>query len=212
MEIHPPHAAAHSLKDFLLQLLTITVGVLVALSIESIVEWRHHRTLVRDAKAMIALEISDNRKELDGELASVTRRNEDIGTALRFADDLLATKQTAIHEVSLGAAMSSLDSASWQSAERTGALSYMEYAEVKAYSSVYALQDLFVAQQRRAMASVTASLSILALGDPHKAQAKDLESFRTHLLAAIADLTAEEQLGRQLLKAYGEIMLGQAHQ
>ncbi len=63
MEIHPPHAAARSLKDFFLQLLTITVGVLIALSIEGIVEWRHHRMLVRDAKAMIALEISDNRKD-----------------------------------------------------------------------------------------------------------------------------------------------------
>ncbi len=142
----------------------------------------------------------------------MAKRNGDIGSALRFADDLIATKQTSIQELSLGAAMASLDSASWQSAERTGALSYMEYTEVKAYSSVYTLQDLFAAQQRKAIASVTASLSILALGNPHKAQAKDLEAFRTHLLAAIADLTAEEQLGRQLVKRYDEILSPQAHQ
>jgi hypothetical protein len=33
MEIHPPHAI-HSAKDFLLQLLTITIGILIALALE----------------------------------------------------------------------------------------------------------------------------------------------------------------------------------
>src|SRR5262245_25696016 len=64
VEIHPPHAAAHSLKEFLLQLLTITAGVLIALLIEGMVEWNHHRTLVREAKEMIAREIADNKGAL----------------------------------------------------------------------------------------------------------------------------------------------------
>ena len=65
VEVHPPHAAAHSLREFLAQLGTITAGVLIALSIEGLLEWNHYRTL-REAKATIDLEIADNKKELDG--------------------------------------------------------------------------------------------------------------------------------------------------
>ena len=204
MDIHPPHGAPRSVKDFLLQLLTITVGVLIALSIEGILEWRHHRALVAEAREMIAREIDDNRRDLAGELAGVAKRNKDLGDVLQFTNELLAGRKTDVQTISPGASLASLNAASWQSAERTGALSYMDYAEVKEYSKIYSLQELFSAQQRTVLASVTSSLSILAQGDPHKAPPRDLEIFRSHLLTTVAEMTAEEQLGRQLLALYEE--------
>jgi len=65
VESHPPHAPAHSIKDFFIQLLTITAGVLIALSIEGLTEWNHHRQLVREATETIAREIADNRSALN---------------------------------------------------------------------------------------------------------------------------------------------------
>ena len=56
MEIHAPKAP-HSLKEFLRELITITAGILVALSLEGVIEWNHHRHLVRESRENIHTEI-----------------------------------------------------------------------------------------------------------------------------------------------------------
>jgi hypothetical protein len=43
MEVHPPHAPMHSWRDFWIHLGTITIGLLIAISLEQSVEWLHHR-------------------------------------------------------------------------------------------------------------------------------------------------------------------------
>jgi hypothetical protein len=50
-------------KDFLLQLLTIAVGILIALSLDGLLEWRHHRHLVHEAEANLTAEIRENQQE-----------------------------------------------------------------------------------------------------------------------------------------------------
>jgi hypothetical protein len=134
VEIHPPHGPIRSFPDFLLQLLTITAGVLIALSLEGLLEWRHHRTLVREARENISREIADNKKELVGSLQNADGRKKDIDTALRLANELLNTGKSAVHEIDLGLSLAELSAASWQSAERTRALGHMEYSEVQEYS------------------------------------------------------------------------------
>jgi hypothetical protein len=42
MEVHPPHAPLHSWKDFWIHLGTITIGLLIAISLEQSVEKLHH--------------------------------------------------------------------------------------------------------------------------------------------------------------------------
>ena len=48
----------YSFRWFLLELATITAGVLIALSVDSVREWQQHRSLVRQARATIAREIA----------------------------------------------------------------------------------------------------------------------------------------------------------
>lgn len=64
MEIHPPHGPVHSIKDILLQLLTITLGILIALSFEGMREWRQERVLVNEARENMLREIRDNKVTL----------------------------------------------------------------------------------------------------------------------------------------------------
>ena len=92
VEIHPAHRPIHSFGDFVLQLITITAGVLIALSLEGLAEWNHYRTLVREARETID-RVADNKRELDGSLASAASRRKSLDTALRLADELLATKR-----------------------------------------------------------------------------------------------------------------------
>lgn len=205
MEIHPPHQAAHSIKEFFLQLLTITAGVLIALSIEGLLEWNHHRMLVREAKEMIAREIADNKNALARHFKDWDRSAESIENSLKLANDLLATKKSDIHQLELGFHLSALSDASWRTAERTDALTYMDYSDVQAYARLYLHQDVYVSQQRRIMDRTVSALSQLD-DDPHNSPPADLERFRLELMALRGEMLADKQVGEALLKAYDEAL------
>jgi hypothetical protein len=204
VEIHPPHPAAHSFKDFLIQLVTITAGVLIALSIESVREWNHYRTLVSEAREMIGREIADNRKEVQGILNRIAERRKNLNSAILLAEQMLAKKDPTVHEVNLGFELADLGTASWQTAERTGALAHMDYVEVQKYSRLYSHQDLYSQRQRAAVDQVGLVMGPLQ-GDPTQATPRDLELFRQRVIELRSTLEIEEQVARSLVKEYEEI-------
>ena len=201
--VEPAPRRAHPIRNFVVQLLTITAGVLIALFFEGLVGWNQNRALVREARAMIAREIASNKKEVDGELATLDDRAARLDTAVRMANELLATKTTTVTKLDLGVSFAELQNVSWRSAERTGAVGHMDFSEVQEYSRVYDFQELYTAHQRRAVERLAAVLSILASGDPHRAAPRDLEAFRQQILALRGDMVIEGQLLARLSEMYG---------
>jgi hypothetical protein len=109
-------------------------------------------------------------KDLDAVLKDAANRRNHLENAVLLADDLLSARNSSIRQVQLGLSLADLSAASFQSAERTGALGHMDYAEVQKYSRLYAIQDLFSDQQRRSLERTAAALAMLR-GDPHKGPA-----------------------------------------
>jgi hypothetical protein len=200
-----PRVSAHTVKEFLFQLLTITAGVLIALAIDGLVEWKHNRDLVREATATITREVSDNKAALERHLADAGTREKDVDNSLQLAKELLATKTSSIHDITLGFHLSNMSAAAWQTAERTGAVAHMEYADVQKYAKLYNLQALYEGEQRRVMEQVVAALSSMG-GDPHEASPADLERFRQQLFAVRGMLLIDRQLADSLLKSYKETL------
>jgi hypothetical protein len=204
VEIHPPHAPAHSLKDFVIQLITITAGVLIALSVEGAREWQHDRSLLKEAREMLQREIADNKREVEVGLKGIPERRENLDNAIRLSDELLAKKTLTIHTLNLGVEIAEFSSASWQTAERTGALALMDYAEVQRYSRLYSKQELYSARQRLAVDQLGLAMGILK-ADPTEATQPDLELFRQRVIELRAGLELDEQFGTGLVKAYNEV-------
>ena len=204
MDIHPPHAI-RTWKDFGVQLITITAGILIALSLEGVRESMRDRALVREARENIHREIADNKREVDGEIGAMPDRARKLDVALRFADELLKTKHTDTHQVELGLNFPTLSAASWQTAERTGALAHMDYADVQKYATLYAFQEFLAAQHRRAIDALSSTIGILTAsedGDPTKASAADIARFRDQLIALRSILFIEEQMTRSASERY----------
>ncbi len=207
VDVRSPRSAPHTLKEFAIQLVTITAGVLIALAIDGVVEWKDNRDLVREATATITREIADNRAALERHHAEADTREKDAENALQLTNDLLATRASNIRQFGLTFHLSTLSSAAWQTAERTGAVAHMEYADVQKYAKLYNVQALYEGEQRRVMAQVVGALSSIATGEnPHKADVADLERFRQQLLAVRGAFIVDRQLGEALLKAYGETL------
>ncbi len=207
MDIHPPHGPIHSKKDFLLHLLTITIGILIALSLEGVVEWRHHRALVQEAEENLRSEILDNKKELDGKLKMIPEREKERQHILDVIRDVLSRKK--LHEASINLASnhSDLSVASWNTAEHTGALALMGYAQVKKYSKVYGAQQQFNQLQDKELESTIAALQVFRAGaDPNKLSDRELEAEKQQVMTTLAFLLAEKQVGQQLSDIYAKVL------
>jgi hypothetical protein len=201
----PARVLGHTVKEFLFQLVTITAGVLIALAIDGVVDWKHNRDLVREATATISREVTDNKAALERHLADADTREKDVDNSLQLAKELLATKTSSIHNITLGFHLSTLSTAAWQTAERTGAVAHMEYADVQKYAKLYNLQALYEGEQRRVMEQVVAALSSMG-EEPDAASPADLERFRQQLLAVRGMLLIDRQLADGLLKSYKETL------
>jgi len=199
----------YSFADYAFQFITVTAGVLIALFIDGLVEQNHNRELVLTARNMLALEVADNLKELEGIPASVVASNNNVETGLKLANDLISKGKSDVHELTLNFNIATLSDASWQSADRTGALGLMDYDEVRKYSELYSFQEFFDVQQRKAVDLVAASSVLIAPSfDPTTANKQDLAKFRENLMMLQASLMITDQLGRQLLEAYRKFQPG----
>lgn len=60
LDVHPPHEAAHSWKDFFIHIATIVIGLLIAVGLEQTVEFFHHREQIKQAREALDLERRKN--------------------------------------------------------------------------------------------------------------------------------------------------------
>jgi len=159
LDVHPPHETVHGVRDFILHLTTITIGLLIALSLEGLVEWQHHRHLVHDAEASLHAEIKGNAEGLQGILDDVHKREaalKDDVSVLTFvaAKGKYPTKRSMTIEFRIV----TFDDVSWKTAQTTGALEYMPYDLAKEYSGIYAQQALLTASEQQAARDAVVSI------------------------------------------------------
>ena len=152
LDVHPPHEPVHSWRDFFIHLTTITIGLLIALSLEGCVEWRHHRNLVHEAEEGLREEIKTNAQELAGALDDVRKEQKSLREDVAIMNRVIANpKKTNRESVMVNFKVRSFNDVSWQTAQSTGALSYMAYSEAHKYSDIYAHQGEIAAAERQAI-------------------------------------------------------------
>jgi hypothetical protein len=200
-----PRPSRSTLREFGFQLATIIAGILIALWVDSLVEARRERAIVRDAHEAIAREIAGNLQDLNGSMPALDEHERGLRTCLKLANDLQTRGKTDLRSVNVGIIMASLNRASWQSAERTGALGYMAFADVKEYAEIYDLQDLVMTGQRQQLARISEVTARLFGGkneDPTLMRGAEIETFRNRVLDALGAVRTHKILAEQLVKAY----------
>ena len=208
MDIHPPHRAVTSLSQFLRELVTITAGILIALTLEGLVNWRHHRTLVREARANILNEVRENQRDLTKERDDLKKVELDGQTLITLVHQLETSRNTAMRQVQYTFSLAELHSTSWNTASSTGALSFMPYAEVKQYTEVYDLQRAFTTLEERAFAASldVQGLATLLSRKPATLTTAELSDAERRLGIALADVAAMDQIAEPLNQRYEELL------
>ncbi|HZT78480.1 MAG TPA: hypothetical protein VFA27_17660 [Vicinamibacterales bacterium] len=212
MELHRPHEHSpfRSWSAFFVEIATIVIGVLIALSFEGVREWQHNRSLAREARETIVRELTENSHELDGDIKNAPKRTAEVRLALQYVNDLLQTGKTSLRTIGLNVVHGDLRRSSWQTAVQTGALGHMAFGDVQKYAGVYDLQELYESQERRSLEHMSDALVLVAAGiDPETAKRPDLERFRDRVLVMSADLLIETQLAHQLHERYATVLAEQ---
>lgn len=148
MDVHAPHKPIHSIKEFLVHLLAITIGLLIALGLEATAEWVHHRHLARDARENIFQEFRANQKDLLRQLKALPAEEKHLDEILTLVNDAQHGRPQKHLEDFMWTGVLLRDSA-WNAASSTGAIAFMDYSEVRRYSQVYALQKLYISLMDR---------------------------------------------------------------
>jgi hypothetical protein len=142
LDVHAPHDAVRTWKDFFIHIAAIAVGLLIAIGLEQTVEYFHHRHQVAEMRRSLAEE---------------RRMNEVIFTSAcnefrRYAPILLGSLQTLTYvrthpgappsqwpgRFSFYISIVHFQDSAWKIALQSAALAYMPRVEVQTYSDVYA--------------------------------------------------------------------------
>ena len=203
MEVHAPERPVESVRDILIHLAVVTVGILIALGLEQTVEWYHNRKLAAEARENILNEIRDNKKELDKQIALLPGFRSAAIEALDFITDIQQKGKSDIQRLHLNLYEAELHSTGWATAEAVGALALMPYQEVNKYATAYHLQDRYLGMQDHTEdAGINAYSVFSARNKLEKLSKTELEAERAKLMTMTSALTAQIQNARRLERAY----------
>jgi hypothetical protein len=141
MDVHPAHHAPRTCRDFILQLLMITIGLFIALMLQAAVESLHHRHLVRDARENLRREIQINRKRYAENVHNLDKNRRQLARDIDELRDLRSGKSIDKTTLSWGWDWNSYSDAAWKTARDTGAVSYMSSDLINGYTEVYVQQE-----------------------------------------------------------------------
>ena len=143
----------------------ISVGLLIAVGIEGCVELHREHKLVREARETMREEIQHNSNEMKDAVVKLDQQTatmkKNIATLTRIHEN---PKDKESHNASIKADFSivGLRETAWKTAQTTGALSFMPYAESQRYSNVYGSQQEFLDQQNKILEDEAQFLGLIA--------------------------------------------------
>jgi len=154
LDVHAPHSRMEGFKDFLLHLLTITIGLLIALGLEGCVEWRQHRKEVREAEDGMRGEISQNLSTVESLRKQIADQQKTLDTDLQVLAEMRAHPNSTNRQLSFGFGLEGFNDIAWKTAQSTGAMGYMPYQSARTYSDIYNTQAEVYAAEKEVVGDV----------------------------------------------------------
>ena len=124
LDVHAPEHRIHGFRDFVVHLLTITVGLLIALGLEASVEAMHHRHERNEADEKIRLEMRSNRDTLIASQQDIQNEIKNIESLLGYLEARSAGKPADTHGLDLTFKGRPVKDAAWAHSAATGVLNY----------------------------------------------------------------------------------------
>jgi hypothetical protein len=200
MDIHGPVGPTRSLKDFAVHIGIVTIGILIALSLEGIRETVYVHRAVREARENFRVEISENQKNIRRELENAHAMRVQIQKIVADLAELRQhPDQFADRIAMIKPSFYFFSSSRWDSALSTGALSHMKVEEINRYAASNFLVHAYSSLEEQA-SPAWLSLEAFFAARPSLSQ-QDLASGIEKLLLFQGYVAAMIHVGEQLQAA-----------
>lgn len=164
LDVHAPHKRLREAADYVIHLVIITIGLLIAVQIESCVEWRAHKHIAAEAREALHKEIASNLKQLRDAQVGLKQWKAQVDDGLRDMQRVIDhpnDPSSQPNKLGIGCSGITLDNTAWKTAQSTGALDYMPYDEAAAYVNIYQAQDQLSAAEGPPCADAAAIYGII---------------------------------------------------
>ncbi len=144
------------------------MGLLIAVGIEGCVELHREHKLVREARETMRAEIQHNADEMKDAVVSVEKQQAAMQKNIDVLTRILENptdKKAQNANIDAGFGTVGLHDTAWKTAQTTGALTFMPYAEAQRYSDVYGTQEDFLKEQDKILEDEALFLGIMAKTD-----------------------------------------------
>lgn len=140
LDVHPPHSATHTWRDFFIHIATIAVGLLIALALEQTVEaiHRHHERvrLIDDLRQEARVRVLDIRQNDRSYLAYENWLRESLHAALSATVTSHSVVFTLPSTRATGTGNPEPSTAVWTAAEASGIVSVLTRQEIEDWERV----------------------------------------------------------------------------
>jgi len=197
LDVHPPHHAANTWRDFFIHIATIVVGLLIAIGLEQTVEAIHHRHQRNELQESIHTDtektIQDTENATKYTAADVRLLETRIGQVEQALDTnrpLTTSPAPNLPDFDIP------DDPAWKAAKSSGLTELLPQSDIKAYSEVEGLTALIQASFYAKASATDRRLQFEGkferngAKDPDFSHAtrQDLDEYLTLLLAEKSDL------------------------
>lgn len=163
--MHVPEGPVRSVKDFLIHIVIVTIGILIAIGLEQLVEAHHRAQRMHDAVDGFQKELVYDESQLDEVMTAMVELRRQIDSEIANLND---PAPRSIRYPSIN--YDSISLASWDAAMATQALAELPYEDVHRYAEAFDLLRLFGSIEREGL---TDWQDVRAYGDDPKAVTPD---------------------------------------
>jgi hypothetical protein len=203
MDVHPAHHAPLTWREFFLQLVTITIGLFIALTLQAGVESLHHRHLVSEARENLRREIQINREHYAENVQTLEKNRRQLAHDIDQLRELRSGKPIEKNALVWGWDWNGYIDASWKTARETGAVSYMSFDLINAYAELYLQQDYVNTQALAIFNDAPKTAAFLQIAkDPSALSPSDIQSMLIGLAESDIKLVTLQNLMKPLDEMY----------
>jgi len=166
MDVHPPHAGIHSWKDFWIHLGTITVGLLIAISLEQSVEWLHRVHERHVLQGELREEGNENVRAVQVDIERLQYQRNGMVLRRKDVQQMIASEgklKLPFRVIPPSGTITLPSESSWDSAKASGKVALLPDNESDVYSFLY-LQNEWLKTQAESIFALSSEKQVFERG------------------------------------------------
>ena len=203
LEIEGPHSPIHSIRDFAIHIATVTIGILIALSLEALLEAHRNHVLVDHARQDFRTEFNGNRAAIVSDLKVGAATKGELEGLIAYGQKRLVGQDASLPELSSARSFTQVHATAWETATATQAVIHLPFKEAGLISAAQSKQVAFNLLENRAEDEW---FELAAFGDPKQIPKEQIAPALQKVMIAYAYLISAQDAERQLLTAYDKAL------